>query len=225
VDAPTSARSPATSPRPCPYRAPRPARPPLLAHLCPLPNPLALSLALPTRVESSVTAHRRLLPVLRSPSCLCPVPCHGEFRLAVSCSRHPSVCPSLLWFVRSTLTGAILAQPEPHRRRPVVSLCLCRCSVTPALPLKVSNPPAPLIWSLLLCCSRDCSPELSRAAVSPPRRVQRPLVLPRRREGHDRVRQTALNAPELAPKPLEPRCGQPPRLRRALTAPMFASDR
>jgi hypothetical protein len=172
-----------------------------------LPNPLALSLALPTRVESSVTAHRRLLPVLRSPSCLCPVPCHSEFCLAVSCSRHPSVCPSPLWFVRSALTGAILAQPAPRRRRPVVSLRLCRCSVAPALPLKVSNPHAPLIWSLLLCCSCDYSPELSRAAVSPPCRVQRPLVLPRRREGHDRVRQTALNAPELAPKPLEPRCG------------------
>jgi hypothetical protein len=79
--------------------------------------------------------------------------------------------------------------------------------MTPALFPKVSNPPAPLIWSLLLYCSRDCSPELSHAAVSPPHRVQRPLVLPRRREGHDRVRQTALNVPELAPKPLEPRRG------------------
>jgi hypothetical protein len=104
--------------------------------------------------------------------------------------------------------------------------------VTPALPLKVSNMLAPLIWSLLLCCSRDCSPELSRAAVSPPRRVQRPLVLPCRREGHGRVRQTTLNGPELAPKPLEPRRGQPPRLWRALTvgpssatAPVSAPDR
>jgi hypothetical protein len=184
------------------------------------------------RAESSATAHRRLLPVLRSSSRLCPVPCHSEFRLAVSCSGHPSVCPFSLWFVRSALTGAILAQPEPHRRRPVVSLHLHRCSVTPSLPLKVSNPPTPLFWSLLLCCPRDCSPELSRAVVSPPRRVQRLLVLPRRCEGHGRVRQTALNAPGLAPKPLEPRRGKPPYLRRALavgpsgaTAPVSAPDR
>jgi hypothetical protein len=126
----------------------------------------------------------------------------------------------------------ILAQPEPHRRRPVISLRLRCCSVTPALPLKVSNLPVPLIWSLLLCCSRDCSPELSRTAVSPPRRMQRPLVLPRRHESHGRVRQTALNAPELAPKPLEPCRGQPPRLQRDLatepsgaTAPVSAPSR
>jgi hypothetical protein len=116
------------------------------------------------------------------------------------------------------LTGAILAQPEPRRRCPVASLRLRRCPVTPALPLKVSNPPAPLIWSLLLCCSRDSSLELSRATVSPPRRVQRLLVLSRRRDTHGRVRQTALNTPELVPKPLEPRRGQPPCLRRALAA-------
>jgi hypothetical protein len=85
------------------------------------------------------------------------------------------------------------------------------------LPLKVGNPPVPLIWSLLLCCSRDCSPELSRAAVSPPRRVQRPLVLPRWCNAHGQVRKTALNTPELNPKPLKARHGQPPRLRSALT--------
>jgi hypothetical protein len=45
-----------------------------------------------------------------------------------------------------------------------------------------------------------------------------PFGVPRRREGHGRVCQTALNTPELAPKPQEPRRGQPPRLRRALTA-------
>jgi hypothetical protein len=104
--------------------------------------------------------------------------------------------------------------------------------MTLALPLKVSNPHVPLIWSLMLCCSRDCSPELSRAAVGPPHRVQHPLVLLLRREGHGQVRQTALNAPELAHKPLESRRGQPPRLRRALTtrpsgatAPVSAAGR
>jgi hypothetical protein len=104
--------------------------------------------------------------------------------------------------------------------------------VTPALPLEVSNLLAPLIRSLLHWLARDYSPELPRTAVSPPRRVQHPLVLPRRRDAHGRVRQTALNAPELAPKPLEPRHGQPPHLRRALatgpsgaTAPVSASSR
>jgi hypothetical protein len=79
-------------------------------------------------------------------------------------------------------------------------------------PLKVSDTLVPLIWSFLLYCSRDCSPELSRAAVSPPRRGLRPLVPLRQREGHGRVCQTALIMPGLAPKPLEPRRGQPPRL-------------
>jgi hypothetical protein len=73
---------------------------------------------------------------------------------------------------------------QPRRRHPVAPLCLHRCPVTPALPLKVSNMPAPLIWSLLLFCLRDCSPELSCAAVSPPHRVQRLLVLPRRCDTH-----------------------------------------
>jgi hypothetical protein len=53
------------------------------------------------------------------------------------------------------------------------------------------------------------------AEAVPRRHVQRLLVLPRRRDTHGRVRQTALNMLELAPKPLEPRCGQPPHLRRA----------
>jgi hypothetical protein len=90
--------------------------------------------------------------------------------------------------------------------------------VTLALPLKVSNPPVPLIWSSLLYYSRDCSLELSHTVVSLPRRGLRPLVLLRQREGHGRVRQTALIAPEINPKPLVPRSGQPPRLRRALAA-------
>jgi hypothetical protein len=139
VDAPTSARSPATSAHPCP------ARPPPIAHLRPLPDSLALSLTLPTRAGSSATAHRRPLPILRPPSCPRPVQCHGELRLTVSCSGHPLVLPLPLCFVRSTLTGAIFAQPESHRRRPIEYLRLRHCFVTPALPLKVSNPPIPLI--------------------------------------------------------------------------------
>ena len=103
----------------------------------------------------------------------------------------------------------VLAQPELRHRRPVASLRHRSYPVTPALPLEVSNLPAPLIWLLLPWLARNCSSELPRAAVSPPRRVQRPLVLPRRRDAHGRVCQTTLNTPELVPKPLEPHHGQP----------------
>jgi hypothetical protein len=57
---------PLLSPAPCSPTSPR--------SYAPLPNPLALSLALPTQAESSATARRRLLPVLRSPSRLRPHP-------------------------------------------------------------------------------------------------------------------------------------------------------
>jgi hypothetical protein len=109
-------------------------------------------------------------------------------------------------------------QSKLRHRRPVEPLRLRRCFATLALLLEVSNLLVPLIWSLLPCLARDCSPELPRATVSPPRRVQRPLVLLRRRDAHGRVRQTALNAPELNPEPLVPRHGQPSRLRRTLIA-------
>jgi hypothetical protein len=148
------------------------ARPPPLSHLRPLPD----SLALPTA--------RRPLPVLRPPSRPRSVQCHGELRLTASCSRHPSVRPLPLCLVRSALTGAIFVQPEPRRRRPVESLRLYRCFANPALPLKVRNQPVPLIWLSPLYCSRDCSPEQSRVAVSPPRCGLRSLVPLRHREGH-----------------------------------------
>jgi hypothetical protein len=90
-------------------------------------------------------------------------------------------------------------QPELRHRRPVASQCHRRCPATPTLPLEVSNLLAPLIWSLLPWLARDCSLELPHTAISPPRRVQRPLVLPHRRNAHGRVCQTALNVPELAP--------------------------
>jgi hypothetical protein len=75
-------------------------------------------------------------------------------------------------------------QSELRHRRPVEPMRLRRCFAMPALVLEVSNLLVPLIWSLLPYLAYDCSPELPRAAVSPPRRVQRPLVLPRRREAH-----------------------------------------
>jgi hypothetical protein len=71
--------------------------------------------------------------------------------------------------------------PPPSPRR---ALAHRRSFVTPALLLEVSNLLVPLIWSLLPCLARYCSPKLPRAAVSLPRRVQRPLVLPHWREAH-----------------------------------------
>ena len=75
-------------------------------------------------------------------------------------------------------------QSELRHRRPVEPLRLRCCFVMPALLLEVSNLPVPSIWSLLPCLVRDCSSELPRTAVSPPRHVQCPLVLPRRRNDH-----------------------------------------
>jgi hypothetical protein len=162
VDAPTTARSSTTSVCPCP------TRPPLLSHLHPVPNSLALSLALPTRTGSSATARRCPPPVPWPPSRPCPVQRHDELRLTLSCSGYPSVCPLPLCFVRSALIGAFLAQSKPRRRRPEVPPHLCRPPRAPEFALEVSNLPAPLIRSLLPFCPRDCSPELIRAAVSPP---------------------------------------------------------
>jgi hypothetical protein len=169
---------------PAPLLSPCPARPPLLSHLRPLPNSLALSLALPRRTGSSTTARRRPLPVPWPPLRPCPVQRHGELRLTVSCSGHPLVCPFLPCCVWSMLTGAVFAQPEPRRRRPEAPPHLRRPPRAPKFTLKVSNPPVPLIWSSLLCCLRDCSPEQSSAAVSSPCQGLRPLVPLRQLEGH-----------------------------------------
>jgi hypothetical protein len=133
--------------------------------------------------------------------------CCGELCLAVSSSGHPSVRPLPLCSVQSALTGEIFAQLEPRRHRPVESLCLRCCFATPALPLKVSNPLVPLIWSSLLCCSRNCSPEQSSAVVSSPCRGLRSLMPLRQREGHGRTRQIPPIALGLNPEPLVPRRG------------------
>jgi hypothetical protein len=207
VDAPTSARSSATSVRP------RPARPPLLSHFRPLPNSLALSLALPMRAGSSATTHRRPLSVSWPPSRLCPVQCHGEFRLTVSCSGHPSVCPFLPCCVRSALTGTFLAQPEPRCRRPEAP-SHPRCSPNvPEFALEVSTLPMPLFRQVSPQRPCNCSPELA----APPRnlfhRGLRSLAPLCRFYAHSRVRHVVLNVYDPFPKPLEPRRGQPSRLR------------
>jgi hypothetical protein len=161
-------------PRPSP-RAPFEPRA-LLAHLpssiCALCPALSLSLSLgPREPRISATAHRRPPPILWPPLHPRPIKCHGELRLAVSFSGHPSVCPFPPWFSRPPLTGVILAQPELRHRRPVASLCLRRCPVPPAFPRKVSNLLAPLFPYVLHWLARNCSPELPRAAVSSSRRV------------------------------------------------------
>jgi hypothetical protein len=76
----------------------------------------------------------------------------------------------------------------------------------------------PLFHQVSPQCPHNSSPELIRAAVSPPRRVMRPLVPSCRFCAHGRVRQITLSALELFPKPLEPRHGQSPRLRRDFVA-------
>jgi hypothetical protein len=200
-------------PSPCAPFEPRA----LLAHLpssiCALCPALSPSLSLYTRKSrTSATARRRPPPVPWSALRPWPIQSHGKLRLAISFSGHPSVCPPPLWSVRSTLTGVVLVQPKLRHRCPIASLRHRRCPVTPSLPLEVRNLPAPLISCVLPCCSRDCSPEQSSAAVSPPLCVQRPLVLPRRREGHGRVCQTPLIAPRLVPEPLVPCRGRSPHL-------------
>jgi hypothetical protein len=124
------------------------------------------------------------------------------------------VCPPPLWSVRFTLTRVVFAQPEHRHRCPVASLCLRRCPVPPAFPLKVSNLPAPLFPYVLHWLGCNCSPEQSSDAVSPLCRGLRSLVPPCRREGHGQVRQTPLIAPKLVPEPLVLCRGGSARLRR-----------
>jgi hypothetical protein len=180
-------------------RATRPARPPPLSHLHPVPSSLALSLALPTRTGSSATIRRRPPPVPWPPLRSCPVQCHGELHVTVSCSGHPSVCPLPPCCVWSALTGAFSCAARVRHGRPVNPLRLRYYFVMSALLLEVSNLPVPLIWLSPLYSSRDCSPEQSSATVSPPRRSLRSLVPPRWCEGHGRVRQASSRASSAPP--------------------------
>jgi hypothetical protein len=102
---------------PAPLLSSRPARPPLLSHLCPLPNPFALSLALPTCAASSATACHRQLPVLWSPSRQCPIQCH--------------VSSALLSAARDTLRCALFPPAASSPRSPEFPLC-SRSSTTVA---------------------------------------------------------------------------------------------
>jgi hypothetical protein len=212
VDAPTTTRSSATS------EPPRPARPSPLSHLGHLPSSLALSLALPARTESSATARRRPPLVPWPPLRPCPVQCHGELRLAVSYSGHPSVCPLPPCCARSTLTGAVLAQSEPHRRRPKAPPHPRRSPSIPDFALEVSILPMPLFRQVSSLRPRNCSPEL----VVPPRnlfyRGLRSLARSCRFCAHGRVRRVALNVSGPFPKPPEPCRGRSTHLRQTLAA-------
>jgi hypothetical protein len=164
-----------TRPRPHVLRPrPRPRTPfeprALLAHLsspiCALYPTLSPSLSLCPRVQGA------------PPS---PAVDHCLFcgRRRARALSSATVSSTLLSAARDTLRCAPSLSaassprlPEPHRRRPIESLRLRHCFAMPALPLKVSNLPVPLIWSFQLCCSRDCSPEQPHAAVSPPRMVR-----------------------------------------------------
>jgi hypothetical protein len=58
--------------------------------------------------------------------------------------------PQPLWFARSALTSFLTLQPEPHHRRPKISLRPCRCSGALESPLEVINPSCPYFP---VCCS------------------------------------------------------------------------
>jgi hypothetical protein len=102
---------PWTRPCPCVLRPHPPTRALLSPTPCSPTSPrsFAPSTRLSRPLYRSATVRRRPLPVLRPPSRLCPIQCHGELRLAVSCSGHPSVRPLPLCFVWSALTRAIFA--------------------------------------------------------------------------------------------------------------------
>jgi hypothetical protein len=103
-------------------------------------------------------------------------------------------------------------------RRPETSLPPYRSPGAPEFALVVSNFPMPLIRPLLSLCLGNSSLELIRAAVSLPHRVPRSLVPLRWRGTHGRVSHVALNTTDPLSKPLEPRHGRPPHLRRDFAA-------
>ena len=129
---------------------PRPSPRALLAHLpssicalCPALSP-SLSLALPTRTENLRNRQFRGRHCARAPSsATVSFTLPSATRDTLRCALPP------LWSVRSALTGVVLTQSELRHRRPIASLCLRRCPVPPALPLKVSNLPAPLFPCVL----------------------------------------------------------------------------
>jgi hypothetical protein len=217
VDAPTTARSPATFSSPCLFRSRTP-----LAHFPPLSCALSRTLSPPLSLcardqvaPSPLTEDRRPFcdrRRARAPS------------IAAVSSALPSATRDALWFALplSDLPG--LCSPERF---------LCSQSLSPltqgstAPPLFSKRPGVrtrgekashAFISPSIAQCPRNSSPELIRAAVIPPRRVLHPLVPLCRFCAHGRVHQITLSALEIFPKPLESRCGQSPRIRRDFAA-------
>jgi hypothetical protein len=166
---------------------------------------------------SSATARRRPPPVAWLPF-PCPVQCHGELRLAVSYSGHPSVCPLPPCCARSMLTGADLTQSKPHRRRLEAPPHPHRSPSVPEFALEVSNLLMPLIHQVPHQSRRNNSPKLA----APPRnlfhRGLRSLAPPCRFCAHCCVRCDALNVSGPFPKPPDPRRGRSARLRQTPAA-------
>jgi hypothetical protein len=177
--------------------------------------PLSLSLSIPWArpVGASSLARRRPPLVPWPPLRPCPVQCHGELRLAVSYLGHPSVCPLPPCRVRSTLTGVVLAQSEPRRRRPEAPPHPRRSPSVSEFALEVSLIPMPLFRQVSSLRPRNCWPEL----VALPRnlfyRGLSSLAPPCRFCAHGRVCRVALNVSDPFPKPPEPRRGRSARLR------------
>jgi hypothetical protein len=84
--------------------------------------------------------------------------------------------------------------------------------------LEMSTLPMPLFRQVSPQRPRNCSLELVVPLRNLSHRGLRSLAPPCRFCAHSRVRRVALNVSDPFPKPLEPRRGQPPRLRRTLAA-------
>jgi hypothetical protein len=128
------------------------------------------------------------------------------------------MCPLPPCCIGSTLTGVVLAQSEPRRRRPKAPPHPHRSPSVPKFALEVSNLPMPLFRQVSPQSPRNC---LSKLASSPWNLFHhglRSLAPPCRFCAHGRVRRDALNVSDPFPKPPEPQRGQPARLRRTLVA-------
>jgi hypothetical protein len=146
----------------------------------------------------------------------------------------PSATRDALWFALTLSDLPGLRSPERFLRSQSPPASTRGSTAPPPFPKRPrvrtqgEQPSHAFILPSIAQCPHNSSPELIRAAVSPPRRVLRPLVPPCRFCAHGRVRQIALSALELFPKPLESRPGQSPCLQRdfvvgssGATAPAF----
>jgi hypothetical protein len=170
VDAPSTARFPATSARPRPIRARTPLVhfPHSFAPTAELSRPLSRP-AHTTR--QSAAAHRSSPPVPRPSLSPRRTRSLGKLCHITRSSRHPSVRHFPLWFARSTLTGSL---PQLRRRRPVPSPCPGHRSCVPGTSLKVTVLAPPLFSPVSHLPAHDCSPEYSPVRRGLPSAVRSP---------------------------------------------------